>query len=61
MEKDMNRDEKLRLLQRAYAIWLERYPKEDMDQVDCHLPEIQASLGLPKEITGFDEKEIEKP
>jgi hypothetical protein len=32
-----------------------------MDQVDCHLPEIQASLGLPKEITGFDEEAIEKP
>lgn len=57
----MNREEKLRLLQRAYAIWLERCPEGNMAQVNCHLPEIQASLGLPKEITGFDEKVIEKP
>ena len=50
----MNRDEKLRLLQLSYRIWIKEYPHENMDHIDCHLPEIQDSLGLPKEITGYD-------
>lgn len=52
----MNRDEKLRLLQLAYMIWIKQYPHEDMDHIDCHLPEIQDGLGLPKELTGYDGK-----
>lgn len=50
----MKRDETLRLLRIAYLRWIREYPEEDMDQGDCHLPEIQASLGLPKTITGFE-------
>lgn len=50
----MNREEKLRLLQLAYRRWIIEYPNEEMDQIDCHLPEIQASLGLPSSITGFE-------
>ena len=50
----MNREEKLRLLQLAYRCWIIEYPNEEMDQIDCHLPEIQASLGLPSSITGFE-------
>ena len=49
----MKRDEKLRLLRVAYLEWIKEYPEEEMDQGDCHLPEIQAKLGLPKSITGF--------
>ena len=43
----MNREEKLQLLQLAYRRWLVEFPGEEMDQIDCHLPLIQANLGLP--------------
>lgn len=50
----MKRDEKLRLLRIAYFRWINEFPEEDIDQEDCHLPQIQANLGLPKNITGFE-------
>ena len=50
----MNREKKLDLLQLAYKRWIIEYPGEEMDQIDCHLPQIQASLGLPPSITGFE-------
>lgn len=50
----MNRDETLRLLRMAYFQWTREYPAEDIDQEDCHLYQIQATLGLPKNITGIE-------
>ena len=50
----MNREEKLHLLQLAYKRWINEYPGETIDQSDCHLPQIQANLGLPSSITGFE-------
>ena len=48
----MNREEKLHLLQLAYKRWIIEYPEEEMDQIDCHLQQIQARLGLPSSVTG---------
>ena len=50
----MNREEKLHLLQLAFKRWIIEFPGEDIDQNDCHLPQIQASLGLPSSVTGFE-------
>ena len=49
----MNREEKLHLLQLAYKRWIIDYPHEEMDQIDCHLQQIQARLGLPSSVTGI--------
>ena len=43
----MNREEKLLLLQLVYRRWLVEFPGEEMDQIDCHSPLMQAGLGLP--------------
>ena len=51
----MNREEKIHLLQLAYKRWIIEYPGEEMDQIDCHLPFIQARLGLPPEVTGLQD------
>ena len=51
----MNRKEKLRLLQLAYKRWIDEFPDEAMDQIDCHLPFIQAHLGLPSRVTGLED------
>ena len=40
----IDRDTKLRLRQKAYSIWIEKYPHETDDDVDCHLEEIYSWL-----------------
>ena len=40
----IDRDTKLRLRQKAYAIWIDKYPHEKDDDVDCHLEEIYSWL-----------------
>ena len=40
----IDRDAKLRLRQKAYSIWIEKYPHEKDDDVDCHLEEIYSWL-----------------
>ena len=51
----MNREEKLQLLQLAYKRWIIEYPSEELDRFDCHLPVIQARLGLPSGVTGLED------
>jgi hypothetical protein len=52
----MNRETKLKLLQKAYDEWIRLYPNENDDDPGCHLPEIQRSMGIPDElITGENE------
>ena len=51
----MNREIKLKLLQNAYTEWIRLHPDENDDDPNCHLPQIQRSMGLPEElITGED-------
>ena len=51
----MNRETKLKLLQKAYAEWIRLYPDENDDDPNCHLPGIQRLMGLTEElITGED-------
>ena len=40
----IDRDTKLRLRQKAYSIWIDKYPHEKDDDVDCHLEEIYSWL-----------------
>ena len=40
----IDRDTKLRLRQKAYAIWIDKYPHEKDDDDDCHLEEIYSWL-----------------
>ncbi len=48
----MNREAKLKLLQKASAEWMRLYPHEN-DDSDSHLLEIQRGMGLPEDlITG---------
>ena len=50
----MNRDQKLKLLQRAYSEWIRRFPEENDDDIGSHLLEIQIACGLPADvITGL--------
>ncbi len=42
--KLIDRNTKLQLRQRAYAIWRAKYPHENDDDNDCHLEEIYSWL-----------------
>ena len=40
----IDRDTKLRLRQKTHSIWIDKYPHEKDDDVDCHLEEIYSWL-----------------
>lgn len=40
----IDRDTKLRLRQKAYSIWIDKYPDEKDDDDNCHLEEIYSWL-----------------
>jgi hypothetical protein len=40
----INREAKLELRRKAYSIWINKYPNEKDDDVDCHLEEIYSLL-----------------
>ena len=40
----INREAKLELRRKAYSIWINKYPNEKDDDLDCHLEEIYSLL-----------------
>ncbi len=40
----INREAKLELRRKAYSIWINKYPYEKDDDLDCHLEEIYSLL-----------------
>ena len=40
----INRETQLHLRQKAYSIWINKYPGENDDDPDCHLEEIYSQI-----------------